>query len=118
MPKRNVKWTQELRRILYARLVMEFGAHASWELKNYPKGQKRRYEFVLQELAKYFTELTGNQFEATAVDQQVAWATTKQESITTAGFAYQFMMNKSAALEMGFLSSAELPEYMVTQTHR
>lgn len=113
---KQIKWTQELRRILYARLVMEFGPHASWVLKNYPKGQRKRYDLVLEELARYFSELTGSKFEATAVDQQIAWATTKQESITNAGFAYQFMMNKSAALEMGFLSSSELPEYIVTQS--
>ncbi len=118
MGKGTIKWTQELRRILYARLVMEFGPHETWLLKNYPKGQKERYGEVLKELAAYFTQLTGDRFEASAVDQQVAWATTRQESITTESFAYQFIMNKSAALEMGFLTSSRLPSYMVTQARK
>ena len=118
MAKRNIKWTQEMRRVLYARLVMEFGAHATWEVRNYPKGKRKRYDVVLEELARYFSTQSGSTFHGSALDQQVAWATTKQESITNAGFAYQFIMNKSAALEMGFLSSAELPDYIVTQTDR
>jgi len=95
---------------------MEFGKHGTWGLKNYPKDQKERYQEVLTELASYFSVLTGERFQASAVDQQVAWATTRQESITKEGFAYQFMMNKAAALEMGFLTSTELPQYMVTQS--
>lgn len=95
---------------------MEFGPHESWGLKNYPIDQKDRYTEVLKEIAVYFTGLTNTKFEASAVDQQVAWATTRQESITNESFAYQFVMNKSAALEMGFLTSARLPAYMVTQT--
>jgi hypothetical protein len=95
---------------------MEFGRHNTWGLKNYPKDKKERYQDVLKELAQYFTFLSGDKFEPSALDQQVAWATTRQESITTEGFAYQFLMNKAAAIEMGFLISSELPNYMVTQT--
>ncbi len=116
MQKKNLKWTQEMRRILYARLVMEFGPHSSWELKNYPKGKRQRYLAVLEELAGYLSTLSGKAIEGTAIDQQVAWAVTRQEDITSSGFAYQFLMNKSAAIEMGFLASSELPAFMMTQT--
>ena len=83
-------------------------------LKTYPKGKKRRYNEMLDELARYLSTFSGKSLEASAVDQHVAWATTRQEDITSSGYAYQYLMNKAAAVEMGFTSSAELPGYMVT----
>lgn len=116
MKSRQIKWTQDLRKVLYARLVMEFGEHSKWELTNYPKGKKARYNEVLEELAKYFQALTGKPFESTALDQQVAWAVTRQQDVANSGFAYQYILNKAAALEMGFISSSDLPLYMVTES--
>jgi len=30
MPSPNLKWTQDLRKVMYSRLVMEFGSHDEW----------------------------------------------------------------------------------------
>jgi hypothetical protein len=115
MAKSQVKWTQELRKIVYARITMEFGAYHTWGGGRQPKGQGSRYEKVLKELASYLSSLSGKTIEFTAVDQQIAWAVTKQEAIQNAGYARQFIMNKAAAIEMGFLTGPELPDYMLAE---
>jgi len=115
MPKRlsgtRIKWTQELRKIMYARLVMEFGSYDTWGNSRSPS-DTARFKVVLRELATYFSDLTGESFEPTAVDQQVNWACTKQSDVK-AGHARTFILNKAAALEMGFLKSADLTKHLL-----
>jgi hypothetical protein len=115
MAKNQVKWTQELRKIVYARVTMEFGPYQTWDGGRAPKGQKARYEAVLKELAGYLSALSDKSIEYTAIEQQIAWAVTKQEVVQNAGYARQFIMNKAAALEMGFLTGPELPDYMLAE---
>lgn len=112
MANKNQKWTQELRTILYSRLVCEFGPYDSWGKVAYPDGKKDRFEEVLKELAAYFTRLTGKRFEWTAVWQQMKWGTTRQGIIKNGGFAYLYILNKAAALETEFLSSASLTGFI------
>jgi hypothetical protein len=113
MAKSQIKWTQELRKVVYARITMEFGTYETWGGEQ-PKGQGTRYQEVLKELAAYISTLSGKTIEHTAVDQQIAWAITKQKSIR-AGHVRQFVMNKAAALEMGFLTGPELPHFMLAE---
>jgi hypothetical protein len=117
MPIANIKWTQELRRVLYARLTMEFGSHDKWVMLSYPEGQKARYHEVLKELAKYFSQLTGERFAWTAVQQQVDWGRTRQEEIR-ANYLRQYILNKAAAIEMGFLPASSLPIAVLTEMTR
>jgi len=117
MPKKSsagqIKWTQELRKVLYARLVMEFGSYDTWGNSRSPS-DVTRYKKVTEELAEYFTNLTGDSFAATAVRQQVDWACTKQDGIK-ASHARTFILNKAAAVEMGFLKSSDLPKYLLAE---
>jgi hypothetical protein len=113
MPSSNVKWTQELRKIVYARITMEFGAYQSWGASRTPKGQTKRFDDVLKELADYLSVLSGKSIGPGAIHQQIAWAVTNQNTVQNAGHARQFIMNKAAALEMGFLTGPELPDYML-----
>ena len=78
---KQIKWTQTLRTVLYARLVMEFGPHDAWGHQSYPDGCKDRYHEVLKELADYFEGITGKKFEWTAVQQQIDWAWTRQKGV-------------------------------------
>src|SRR5262245_42634500 len=93
----RIKWTQELRKIMYARLVMEFGSYDGWGHSRSPS-DTARYREVLKEIARYFSNLTGNSFAPTAVDQQINWACTKQSDVK-AGHARTFILNKVAAVE-------------------
>ena len=72
------KWTPELRKRLYTRLVAEFGPHSKWNGAYEPLVQKTRFAEVLKELAKEFTSTTGKAFKASAVRQQVNFAVTPQ----------------------------------------
>jgi hypothetical protein len=115
MAKSQIKWTQELRKVVYARITMEFGPYQTWGGARTPKGQGGRYEEVLKELAAYLSTHSGKTIEYSAIDQQIAWAVTKQETIQNAGYARQFIMNEAAALEMGFITGPELPDYMLAE---
>jgi hypothetical protein len=108
MASANLKWTQDLRKILYARLTMEFGSHDEWGKMSFPDGRKARYHEVLKELAEYFSRLTGDTFAWTAVQQQVDWGRTRQEEIRD-NYLRQYILNKAAAIEMGFLQPSSLP---------
>jgi hypothetical protein len=72
---------------------------------------------VLKELAAYFTRLTGDRFAWTAVRQQVDWGKTRQKEIRD-GHLRQFILNKAAAVEMGFLSPSSLPATVFTEMGR
>jgi hypothetical protein len=113
MPSANLKWTQDLRKVMYSRLVMEFGSHDEWGKASYPEGRKDRYHEVLKELAAYFARLTGDEFAWTAEQQQVDWGRTRQEEIRD-GHSRQFILNKAAAIEMGFLTPSALPSTILT----
>jgi hypothetical protein len=80
-----------------------------------PDAESKRFGRVLRELADYLSKLSGKAIAAGAVHQQIAWAVTKQLSVQNAGYARQFIMNKAAALEMGFLTGPELPDYMLAE---
>ncbi len=109
---REQKWTQDLRTIMFARIVMEFGPYDQWGMTDYPQGKKARYEAVLQELADYFSLVTGRVFEATAVRQQINFGRTRQEGVFDQARARSFILNKAAALQTGFIHSRELPELL------
>jgi hypothetical protein len=116
MPARpgQVKWTHELRKIVFARLTMEFGPHSNWGGKDarYPQGNKDRFEAVKEELARYLSTLTGKSFVATSLEKQIDWACTAQNRVQDSGHARQFILNKAAALEAGFLQQSDLPSYI------
>ena len=114
MASSNLKWTQDLRQVMYARLVMEFGSHETWGKASFPDERKERYREVLRELAAYFSILTGDEFAWTAVQRQVDWGRTRQEAIRD-GHLRQFILNKAAAIEMGFLSPSSLPSTVLTE---
>lgn len=98
--------------IMYSRLVCEFGPYAEWGRSAYPEGRKDRFEDVMKELASYFCRQTGKSFEWSALHQQMKWGVTTQPRVKNAGFAYLYILNKAAALETGFISSAELSGFV------
>jgi len=77
MHNSQIKWTQELRKIVYARITMEFGPYQSWGATRTPKGQSKRFARVLKELADYLSTISGKTIASGAIHQQIAWAVTK-----------------------------------------
>ena len=99
MSNSNVKWTQELRKIVYARITMEFGPYQSWGASRTPKGQVKRFDDVLTELSDYLSTLSGKSIAPGAIHQQIAWAVTEQSGSSRNGVSY----------------GPELPDYMLSE---
>lgn len=115
MSGREVKWTQELRSILYRRITAEFGPYREWGMADYPSNRKSEYEQALRDIAHFISAMTGDQFESTAVQQQVRWGFSKQSGVNDQSRARQFILNKAAALEAVFISAKDLPKMMLIE---
>ncbi len=110
---REPKWTHELRRIMFERLVREFGSYDTWGKSEYPSGRKKRYAEVLDELRNCFECLTGKSFATDAIEQQIAFGFTKQQSRLGSSHARSFILNKAAALEAGFIKTRQLQSLLL-----
>jgi hypothetical protein len=118
MPRKNQKWTHELRVAMYSRLLAQFGPYSQWGTVAYPSGRKSELEEVLKELAADFSRRANKTFEWTALEQQMKWGITRQGPVKNGGFAYQYILNKAAALETGFLTSSDLSGFVHLTSYR
>lgn len=57
----------------------------------------------------WFKEETNEDIEPTAVQQQIDWAYTHQNEIRARGHVSNYILNKAAALDTGFIKSNSLP---------
>ena len=103
---RDVIWTNEIRVTMYQVLVREFGSHDSWTRESHP-GNRREYDALLQRLAQGVTNKSGRRVTPAAVEQQIMFAKTRQRFINKRQLR-QFMLNKAAAIEAGFISAESL----------
>jgi hypothetical protein len=106
---RDVKWTHELRILVYRRLTQEFGPYRTWGMADYPRNNKANYELSLKDIARFISQLTGQPFAWTAIQQQIRWGYSKQAGITNPNHARNYILNKAAAIEAGFICSKDLP---------
>jgi hypothetical protein len=101
-------WTGDVRRVLYKRLVEEFGAFEKWEKKNSPgRGLDQQFREFCDAFAKAIGAKSGD-----AVQHQIRFAMPESENGSTweGGHAQTAIMNKAAALEMGFIQDKHLPD--------
>ena len=110
-----MKWTQEMRRKLYSRLVKDFGPYNVWGAKIEPKDKQVQIDKVLAELAIQFSKEAGHLVLASAVQEQINWATTSQLEMKDPSRIRNFVLNKAAALDAGFISASELPTRMTCE---
>jgi len=110
-----MKWTQEMRRKLYSRLVKDFGPYDVGEAKIKPKDKQVQFHNVLAELAMQFSKEAGHFILASAVQAQINWATTSQKEMLDQSHIRNFVLNKAAALDAGFISASELPTHMTCE---
>jgi hypothetical protein len=110
-----MKWTQEMRRKLYSRLVKDFGPHNVWGAKIGPKDKQVQFYKVLAELALQFSKEAGHFIAASALHAQINWATTLQKEMKNPSRIRNFVLNKAAALDAGFISASEWPTRMTCE---
>ncbi len=110
-----MKWTQEMRRRLYSRLVKDFGPYNVWGAKIEPKDKKDEFYKVLADLAAQFSNEAGHFVLASVVHAQINWATGSQKEMKDPSRIRHFILNKAAALEAGFISASELPTRMTCE---
>ena len=110
-----MKWTQKIRGELYSRLVKDFGPYSVWGAKIEPFGKKVQFYKVLAELATQFSEEAGHIIPASAVHAQIHWATTSPREMNNQFRIRNFVLNKAAALDAGFISASGLPTRMTCE---
>ena len=109
----NPVWNFAERKKLYTELVENFGPYSLWGKTSYPEGEKSDYEEFLQAFADWISERSGKTVSPKAVAQQIAWATTLQESLNKQGDVRSFIDNRCAALEAEFIATKNLPSTLL-----
>jgi hypothetical protein len=102
-------WTQDVRRVLYARLVQIFGPLSSWEKKNSPG---RQLDDGFSEFCDVFARAVGAK-SGDAVKRQIRFAMPETERGSSWGRQAQpAIFNKAAAFEAGFIEGKHLPDLL------
>ncbi|HWD18586.1 MAG TPA: hypothetical protein VHB20_04860, partial [Verrucomicrobiae bacterium] len=110
------KWTQNSRMKVYSKLVSEIGPRQLWDNKIRPKEKRAKYDKTLISLAAELSADTGEMCTVTAIQQQINFATTSQKAFKNPSHVRNLILNKAAALESGFLTFADLPQYLTVQS--
>ena len=99
-------WTGDVRRVLYRRLVENFGPLDSWEKTSSPG---RNLDEAFDEFCKAFARVVGAK-SAKAVQHQIRFAMPETpRGSTWERHAQTAILNKAAALEAGFIEDKHLP---------
>jgi hypothetical protein len=102
-------WTGDVRRVLYGRLVKEFGSYDKWEKANSPG---RNLDQQFNEFCDAFAKAVGAK-SGEAVQHQIRFAMPEsREGSTWERHAQTAIMNKAAALEAGFIEDKHLPDLL------
>jgi hypothetical protein len=112
MATNPTKWTHELRMSLYNQLVKEFGSYELWNMSHYPIDKKIEYESFISKFAERITAVSGKETTILAIKQQIAWAFTKQVSVTMLS---SWIDNKYCAYNAGFISSKYIPKLILCE---
>lgn len=99
-------WTGNVRRVLYQRLVREFGPSDQWEKTSSPgRGRDKAFDAFCAAFAVAVGAKSG-----AAVKHQIRFAMPESERGSTWDRQVQTaILNKAAALEMGFINDSQLP---------
>jgi hypothetical protein len=102
-------WGQDVRRVLYRRLVQQFGPYEKWEKTSSPgRGLDASFAKFCQEFAKAVGAASGD-----AVQHQIRFALPEtEEGSVWENHAQTAILNKAAALECGFIRDKHLPQIL------
>ena len=112
-----MKWNQDIRRIIYKRLLEKFGPCWGWKNRMNPTGDKKVWREFCNEMADGLTILIGKNFvgkewDGSAVEAQIAWGIQKKQSvIKNTGGMTNFVYNRSIALEVGLIEASDMPNF-------
>lgn len=111
-----MKWNQELRVLMYKRLLEKYGPHEDWDKRKYPQeGQHEEFISFMKEIADSFRKITGTDFKDGGPIMQFEHAVTTQPESESVGRTYNIIMNKAAAYDAGFITSKEMPTCMMME---
>src|SRR5947209_4004395 len=100
-------WGGEIRRVLYRRLVAQFGPYATWTKSSSPG---REHDASFEEFCETFARAVGAK-SGKAVQHQIRFAMPETSKGSTWGRQTQTaILNKAAALEAGFIEDKHLPD--------
>jgi DNA-binding transcriptional regulator YdaS (Cro superfamily) len=106
-------WTGAAYRLLYQELVDKFGPYCDWEKKGSPG---RNLDAGFKAFCSNFARIVGAK-SGGAVGHQIRFAmpeTSNGTTWTAMGQSRTAILNKAAALEMGFIRQKDLPDLYAT----
>jgi hypothetical protein len=112
---RTTVWTNREREFLYSYLLTGFGPYRNWHARANPHGNKALFETVLKEIAERLSDQANYRFTTKAVQQQLEWAITTQQKVNRRHIR-SFLLNKAAAVEVGFLDADDLLPWFPQQS--
>ena len=99
-------WTGDVRRVLYKRLVRLFGPSGKWEKAHSPgRGLDSEFDDFCNLYARVVGAKSGG-----AVKQQIRFALPEKRGSKWGRQAQTAILNKAAALEVGFIRDSQLPD--------
>lgn len=102
-------WSGEVRRVLYQRLVVQFGPYSEWKNKTSPGGGR---DEEYNDFCGSFAQAVGAKSQE-AVRHQIRFAMPETTRGTSWGrHAQTAILNKAAALEAGFIEDKHLPNLL------
>ena len=121
MKSANSKWTQEMRKFVYANVVTKYGVASNWETENYPKsGQKEEFESFLELLSEqlnaFYLPKGKRPITAGAIAQQIRFALGKRVMLTSLKkeniHMLPFVMeNTVAAISVGLIKPTDIGNF-------
>lgn len=107
-----MKWTQNIRRIVYQRLLDEFGPCSEWHNRSNPTGNKQEYIAFLEQIANGLASINDDSCTRGAVENQIMWGIQESQSVClNTGAITNFVYNRAIALEVGLIESGDMPDY-------
>jgi hypothetical protein len=110
MPR--LAWSVQRRELLYKRVLNAFGPYSVWPPgprggdPHRPIGREAEFEQLLRDLA---VEFGGEAEQWEAVWQQFKWGVTRQGPVVHPNMFRTMVLNKAAALQVGFLTGRDMP---------
>lgn len=103
-------WTGDARRLLYGRLVAQFGALDTWTGSSSPgRGLDQKFDQFCEDFAR---AVGANSGDAVKIQIRFAMPESAHGSDWDQGHARTAILNKAAALEAGFIENKHLPSIL------
>ena len=103
-------WNSDARRVLYRRLVEQFGPFDKWKGTSSPgNGSDQKFDEFCENFARVVGAKSGS---AVKIQIRFAMPETSGGSVWEEGHARTAILNKAAALEAGFIENKHLPNLL------